>query len=102
MAINSLKWKGGTGPDEVSPCFIKNCVEVISWPLWLLLQKTIEAGTIPTRLKLSRVIPAFKKGKKKNIDNYRVVAISSCILNIFQRATKLQLTLIIEPHTACF
>lgn len=84
----------------MSPYFIKKCIEVVSLPLWLLWQKTFEAGKIPPKVKLSRVVPVFKKGKKTNIENYRVVAISSAILKIFQRATKLQLTMIVEPHVS--
>lgn len=100
LAIHSLKWKGGVGPDQMSPFFFKKCAEVVALPLWLLWQKTFENGRIPPKVKLSRVVPVFKKGKKTNIENYRVVAISSAILKIFQRASKLQLTTIVEPHVS--
>ena len=100
LAIHSLKWKGGVGPDQMSPFFFKKCIEVVALPLWLLWQKTFETGKIPPKVKLSRVVPVFKKGKKTNIENYRVVAISSAILKIFQRASKLQLTMIVEPHVS--
>lgn len=98
LAIHSLKWKGGVGADQVSPFFIKKCIGAMSSPLWLLWQKTVEMKQIPKKTKLSRVVPVFKKGKKKNIENYRVVVIISSILKIFQRAIKLQLTIIMEPY----
>lgn len=99
-AINSLKWYGGVGPDLLSPFVIKMCVDSMVWPLWLLFQKTFNAKgkQIPDILKLSRVVPVFKKGSKKNIENYRVVVINSVILNIFQRAVKLKLTFIVDPQ----
>ena len=64
------------------------------------MAKTFETGKIPPKVKLSRVVPVYKKGKKTNIENYRVVAISSAILKIFQRASKLQLTMIVEPYVS--
>nr|AEG42077.1 putative non-LTR retrovirus reverse transcriptase [Mayetiola destructor] len=98
LAINSLKTKGGIGPDEISPYVIKMCVNAITWPLWLLYQKTFDTGIIPGRMKSSRVVPVFKKGKTDDIKNYRVIAISSVIMKIFERAMRHQLTSIIEPH----
>lgn len=98
-AIHSLEWQGGIGPDGIPPFVIKMCVETLTWPLWLLFQKTFEEEKIPKALKLARVVPVFKKkGKRKDIKNYRVVVISSAILKIFQRAVKIQLASIIDPH----
>lgn len=96
-AVNSLKWKGGMGADEISSFVIKMCADSIVWPIWLLFQKTFETGIIPERLKTSRVVPVFKKGDKNDVTNYRMVAISSTILKIFERAIKIKLMLIIEP-----
>lgn len=84
-AISKLKPKG-SGPDELHPLIIKNCAQALVFPIWLLFQKSFETGTIPSRLKLSRVIPLFKKGDRKNIANYRVIAISPIILKIFEIA----------------
>lgn len=91
MAINSLKWKGGVGPDGVSPFIVKKCVKVIVWPLWLLFRKTFDDGIIPDVLKVSRVVPVYKKGPRSNVENYRVVAISSLFLKIFEKAVKFRL-----------
>lgn len=97
-AIYALKWRGGVGPDGLSPYVFKMCVESLVWPLWLLFKKTFDSKYIPEKMKLSRVVPVFKKGTKKNIENYRVIVINSVILNIFQRAVKFKLSSIIEPY----
>ncbi|XP_055316139.1 uncharacterized protein LOC129575925 [Sitodiplosis mosellana] len=98
LAINSLKWHSGAGPDEISPFVIKQCIDAIVWPIWLLYQKTFDAGTIPYLLKLSRVVPVYKKGPKEDVTNYRVIAISSVILKIFELSIKHQLSAIIDPQ----
>lgn len=97
-AVFSLKTKSGLGSDEISPYVVKMCAESIAMPIWLLFQKSFETGIIPERLKLSRVVPVFKKGDKKNVKNYRMVAISSTILKIFERAISFKLTPIIDSR----
>lgn len=97
-AIHSIKWKSGAGPDELSPFVIKMCASAIVWPIWLLLQKSIDVGKIPEALKMSRVTPVHKKGDKANVTNYRVIAISSIIMKIHEIAMKQRLSLIVEPQ----
>lgn len=97
MAINLLKWKSGAGPDKLSPFVVKMCAEAMVRPIWLLYQKTFNEGCIPAALKLSRVVPIYKKGDKRDVANYRVVAISSVILKVMEIAIKWRLTFIIEP-----
>lgn len=41
LAISSLKWKSGAGPDKLSPFVVKMCSDAIVWPLWLLFEKNI-------------------------------------------------------------
>lgn len=97
MAIRSLKWKSGAGPDGLSPFIVKKCIDSMLWPIWMLYQKTFDHGCIPTELKLSRVVPVFKKGDKKDVSNYRVVAISPVVLKVFEIAVKNRLMIIVEP-----
>ena len=82
----------------ISPYVVKKCIDSIVWPIWLLFQKTMEVGVIPERLKLSRIVPVFKKGDKVDVKNYRVVSIGSTLLRIFERAVKFKLASIIEPR----
>lgn len=96
-AINSLKWKGSKGPDDLSSFVIKMCIDEIVWPIWLLFQKIYETGVIPATLKTSKVIPIHKKGDKTRTTNYRVIAIDSVILKIFELAIKRKLMVTVEP-----
>lgn len=96
-AIQTIKWTNGAGPDELSPYVIKKCASVIVWPIWLLFQKSFETGKIPDALKVSRVVPVHKKGDKANAKNYRVIAIASIIMKIYEIAIKKRLTLIVNP-----
>lgn len=97
-AINQLKAKSNAGPDKLSPIVMKNCIDALVWPLWILHQKSMEMGKISTRLKLSRVVPVYKKkGDKRDVENYRIVAISSVIMRIYESAMNSKLIGIIDP-----
>lgn len=95
-AIINLESKNSCGPDNISPIVIKKCGDALVWPLWILFQKTMDQK-IPTRLKMSRVVPVFKKGKKDNVKNYRIVAISPVFLRIYESAIQIKLRRIVDP-----
>lgn len=99
-AINSLKWKNGAGPGQLSPFVVKMCADAIVWPIWLLFQKIFDEGRIPAALKMPRVVSVHKNGAKSDVTKYRVAAISSIILKIQEMAMKTKLMTIIEPKCA--
>lgn len=96
-SINDLENKNNCGPDSLSPIFVKSCVDNLVWPLWILYRKTQTMG-LPQRLKYSRVVPVFKKGDKSDVKNYRIVAISSVILIVYEMGVQLKLMRIVNPR----
>ena len=65
------------------------CASAVVWPIWLLFQKSFRSGKIADALKVSRIVPVYKKkGDKCEIKNYRVIAIQSIIMNIHENAVK--------------
>src|ERR1700744_1562513 len=98
-AIQQLKVKGSAGPDNLAPIVMKKCIDCMVWPLWILHQKSMEMGKISSKLKISRVVPEFKKkGDKMDVKNYRTTAISSVILRIYEIAIQTKLLDIINPQ----
>ncbi len=98
-AIKRLKSKSSSGPDNLSPLVIKNCMDSLVWPLWILHRKLMEKGKIATTLKTSRVVPEFKKkGVKTDIRGYRIIAISSVILRVYEIAMQEKLLKIVDPQ----
>ena len=88
-AIHSLDWKSGAGPDKLKPCVFKSCSAAIAWPIWLLFGKSFDSGKIAKEMKLSRIVPVFKrKGAKADVKNYRVIAIQPIVMKIHDIAVK--------------
>jgi len=89
--IDNLQPKSSCGWDGISPKLIKTCKQIISKPLTKLINHTIILGTFPDRLKIARVIPIFKKGDKKDLNNYRPVSLLPSISKIYERIIHEQL-----------
>lgn len=76
--IQSLPNKG-PGPDDLPTNFIKMCSESLSFPLYLLFNKSLDRGHFPNAWKKAFVIPVHKSGHKQLPQNYRPVS-KLCIL----------------------
>lgn len=97
-AIEKLDVKSSAGPDDIAPIFMKKCVDVLVWPLWILHRKQMELGKISSKLKISKVVPVYKKkGKKNDVKSYRITAISSVVLKIYESAVQPKLLGGIDP-----
>jgi hypothetical protein len=71
-----------TGPDGIPPFILKNCASAFARPLSLLFNRSLTTCVFPDRWKLSYVTSIFEKGRRNNVEDYRVVAILSAIPNL--------------------
>ena len=82
--IKNLKYKNSTGPDNLfSNKFFKACKNSICEPLALLFNKSLNAGIIPNKWKLAKVIALFKSAEVFKSSNYRPISLTSvpCKIN---------------------
>ena len=54
-------------------------------PLTEIYRKSLEEGEIPKDWKKANVTPIFKKGVKKNKENYRPVSLTSHVCKVMER-----------------
>ena len=90
--ILNLKSKTTTGYDNLSPKLIKSISHIISKPLTLLINQSFKTFIFPTKLKIAKVIPIYKKGDPKLIENYRPISLLPTISKIFERVAYNQLS----------
>ena len=65
--------------------FLKLSAEIIAPTLSSLLNKCMEEGVFPNSLKFGEIIPIFKKGDKRKLQNWRPICLLSPFSKIFER-----------------
>ena len=96
--IDSLKPKTSTGIDNISSKLLKRTKDSITAPLTIIINRMITSGIFPNALKISKVIPLYKKGDELLLSNYRSIALLPSISKIFEKAILTQLTLYLEDN----
>ena len=60
--IKSLESKTSKDPFDLTAKFIKSIGDYIAHPISLLINCSLQTGIFPSKLKLGKIIPIFKKG----------------------------------------
>lgn len=100
-AINSLKNTNSKDIYEINTKIVKTITNVIIVPLTKIINHCIRQNLFPDALKLSKVIPIFKKGTRDNVTNYRPISLIPIFGKIFETALKNQISHYFE-HNALF
>ena len=59
------------GPDGIHPRVLKELVDVTARSLSVIYQRSCKSGEVPTDWKLASITPIYKKGVRKDSENYR-------------------------------
>ncbi len=89
--IDSFKPKWSAGHDDIPMKIIKEAKFQLLKPLLHVINTSIITGVFPNDLKISKVIPLYKKGEHSDPLNYRPLAMQSSLSKIFEKAMLLQL-----------
>ena len=83
--IKSLKPKKSTGHDNISALFIKNNKDTLSKPISIILNKSIESGTVPNACKIAKVVPIYKSKDKEQFTNYRPISLLPSVSKLLEK-----------------
>lgn len=83
--ISSLKNKLSSGHDNIPLKLIKYVAKPLLKPLVHLINSSLITGIFPENLKMSKVVPIFKKGEKSELGSYRPVSLLPSISKIYER-----------------
>ena len=83
--IQNMDTTKSTGPHSIPTKIIKMIGPAISVPISEICNKSFLCGTYPDILKISRVIPIFKKDSRLDVENYRPISLISNINKIIEK-----------------
>jgi hypothetical protein len=82
--LRKLNPTKSSGPDELHPRVLQELSSVLSEPLSIIMQKSIDEEVLPQAWKDAHVTPIFKKGKKNQASNYRPVSLTSVVCKVLE------------------
>ena len=77
---------------------MKDAAQALAGPLTHLINLLFKHSAFPKRLKIAKVIPIFKSGQRKYLDNYRPISILPILSRIFERIAYEQLAEYLEKN----
>ena len=80
ISLKAPRLSSSPGPDNISSCILKNCADILFYPLFMLFNKSLNISYFPEICRN----PLHKSGNKNEISNYRRIAKLSRIPKIFE------------------
>ncbi len=84
-SIQSLKNGKAAGQNMILNEMLKASETLINKPLCHLFNKILKSGNYPKTWRESIIVPIPKSGDPNNVDNYRGIAISSCLSKVLNK-----------------
>lgn len=82
--LKGLNLSKATGFDNTPARFLKDAAEIITPVITYLINLSIEKNHFPSKFKVARVIPLYKKGPKSDTGNFRPVSILCSISKLWK------------------
>lgn len=89
--IHKLKSSSSAGVDDISSRLLKLCEDELSRPLADIINKSLAQGVFPHKLKMSKVYPLHKQGKKNDVANFRPISLIPTVSKIIEKVVLTQL-----------
>ena len=94
--IHNLNSKKAAGPKNIPIRYYKLASEWIANFLSKYFNKCIEHGYFPSALKLAKVNPVFRSGKRSFMNNYSLISLLSPLTKVFKKLILTKLTNFLE------
>ena len=73
--VLKMKSKFSSSLDGISNHFLKQIISTIKMPLTIVINKSLDSGIFPQKMKIAKVYPLFKNGNPESKDNYQLISL---------------------------
>ena len=80
-----LKSKSSSGHDEISTNLLKETIDIVIKPITHIVNKSFDAGIVPSNLKIAKVVPIFKANDDSLLKNYRPVSLLPAFSKLLEK-----------------
>lgn len=96
--VANLKDKRSAGHDGIDNILLKGVINVIVEPLVHIFNLSLTKGIVPNGMKISKVVPIFKKGEKESVSNYRPISLLTSLSKLLEKIVYLRLLEFLNIH----
>ena len=100
--IKSFSNNKSAGPNSLPTPILKNCADVLSFPISYLVNLSFTTGEFPNLCNIAKVIPLFKKGDPLDCSNYRPISLLSSFSKIFEKFVYKRVCSFLEKNNLIF
>ena len=83
--VTSFKTRKACGFDHINMSDIKSKVKILSTPLCFLINLSISTGIFPDKIKIARVVPAYKSDNPSLFCNYRPKVVYNRLIDFIEK-----------------
>ena len=99
---SELKSGKSTGFDNISVSDVKSNIEYLAKPLTYIINLSISTGTVPSNIKLARVIPIHKNDSYSDFNNYRPISILPVFSKFYEKVIYNRFVSFINKHNMLY
>ena len=88
-----------SGWDQILPRVVKSTYQNFIVPITHVMNLSIINGVVPNELKVAKVVPIYKSGDRRLINNYRPVSVLPCFSKILEKLMYNRISNFIHKHS---
>ena len=88
--VNKLQDKKSTGYDDIDNILLKKIILYIAPPLVHIFNISFSSGSVPSNMKIAKIVPIHKKGDVKDVSNYRPISLLTSLSKVLEKLVYLR------------
>ena len=98
LIVKNLKCSRSEDITGLSSYLLKHIIDILHVPLCQLINISIRNGKFPEILKETVIIPIYKKGNKRDPENYRPIALVPILSKVYEHVINSQFCVYLEKY----